>query len=652
MKKKIVALSIISITIITVIAIGITYALYIKKIETEKVSEISTGCFDINLTEEKNQIKLENAYPLTDEEGGKTVPFSFTITNTCSILASYKIYLEMYEETTLESDYVAVKVNSESKNILGELNTLNPLPSGIKEGREIKEGTIGEGDSKEVYVRIWVDESVTLEDDAQDKVYKARIGVVAVPSTFNPVENGITKLNEAILAMEYQTTDINLAKTKIQSKGEVDTTKTAPIIDWQEKVLEETTITYTKPSCTEIGKLGVTENKCKFLLGTGKVFEQNTGYFSLANTSHLDPTTLDFVNNDYYFVSGIGFDWMLNGNVNVYETSRHLKAYKIKDVTVKDGTSTSKENTINTKIYTFKVIPYTAYEVESDKSDKGLYAVSDDYGTSYVYRGSVKNNYVKFAGAYFRILRINGDNTIRMIYSGTTSDADGVDLGINKTKYKFNNAVTNPAYVGYMYGKELNTSYEKTNANEVDSNAKVIIDSWYKTNIEDKGYTKYIADSGFCNDRSIIDGNGYATNVTTTYGGNKRYYKDKRASLICPNKENDLFTTNSASNGNKALKYPVGLITADELMLSGLTDGFINKMSWTYTNDSYYSMTPAVFGYPNLVSSEFFLVSDGYVRYNWVTDARPLRPVINLKSDTEIVSGRGTQKDPFIIKTN
>ena len=117
-------------------------------------------------------------------------------------------------------------------------------------------------------------------------------------------------------------------------------------------------------------------------------------------------------------------------------------------------------------------------ERESDKSDKGLYQMVYDDGPSYYYRGSVNNNHVKYAGIYWRIIRINGDGSVKLLYAGTTSNVSGTELNI-----KSNTKRVDPAYNGYMYGSTLNESYEKTTANENDSNIKKALDDWYKNNI-------------------------------------------------------------------------------------------------------------------------------------------------------------------------
>ena len=89
----------------------------------------------------------------------------------------------------------------------------------------------------------------------------------------------------------------------------------------------------------------------------------------------------------------------------------------------------------------------------NDSEEDGLYAAEDDYGTSYYYRGAVKNNYVSFAGYIWRIIRQNGDGSIRMIYSGTSTRDTGSNTSIGTSA--FDEKDWDPTYVGYMYHEDF-----------------------------------------------------------------------------------------------------------------------------------------------------------------------------------------------------
>ena len=302
---------------------------------------------------------------------------------------------------------------------------------------------------------------------------------------------------------------------------------------------------------------------------------------------------------------------------------------------------------------------------------KGIYATQDDLGTSYYFRGAVDNNYVKFAGLYWRIVRINGDGTIRMIYAGTSAHANGeseTDSYISKTAY--NSSHNDNTYVGYMTGSTGATTYANAHSNTNNSTIKGVIDTWYKTNIEDKGYSSYVADAIYCNDRSIANdsttnsmltkansswtntGLGYGTNVTA-YGGFKRNWVDHTPSLVCPN-DNDKFTTDSTL-GNGKLTYPVALITSDEIAYAGGLSYDYNTRSYI-ANKEFYLHTPS-YRYWTLTPWAF-AGGDSCVDF-WNTAGRPggsdvgysvsaARAAVSLLSDA-ITGGNGTMSNPFTV---
>ena len=51
----------------------------------------------------------------------------------------------------------------------------------------------------------------------------------------------------------------------------------------------------------------------------------------------------------------------------------------------------------------------------------GIYETTDNDGTSYYWRGDVDNNWVQFGGYYWRIVRVNGDGSVRLIYKSCFS---------------------------------------------------------------------------------------------------------------------------------------------------------------------------------------------------------------------------------------
>lgn len=163
--------------------------------------------------------------------------------------------------------------------------------------------------------------------------------------------------------------------------------------------------------------------------------------------------------------------------------------------------------------------------IASNQGDgtKGIYSAEDDFGTSYYFRGAVENNYVKFANYYWRIIRINGDGSIRMIYAGTSAHANGyVDSSANDMSIgesAFNSSYNDNTYVGYMYGTKGATTYAGTHSNTNNSTIKEYIDNWYIDNL--KEYSHYLEDTIYCNDRKTANINN-VMGMTLT-GGWFRY---------------------------------------------------------------------------------------------------------------------------------
>ena len=278
-------------------------------------------------------------------------------------------------------------------------------------------------------------------------------------------------------------------------------------------------------------------------------------------------------------------------------------------------------------------------------TDEGIYASEDDYGTSYYFRGAVENNYVQFGGFYWRIIRINGDGSIRMIYDGTSAHTNGESSSDRQIGTSAFSPGGDNAYVGYMYGMVGAGTYEETHANINDSTAKTIVDNWYKTNIVDNGYSDKVADVVYCNDRSLNSGNGYGTEKTR-YNAALRLVTINQPSLICTNK-NDRFTVDDVSKGNGALTYPVGLITTDEIHMAGVNWGGINTNFYLFNGQTFFTMSPSSFSGTTPYIYRFF--NNGSFSGSGVNASAGLRPVISLKSSVELL-GSGTIEDPFVVQ--
>ena len=291
-----------------------------------------------------------------------------------------------------------------------------------------------------------------------------------------------------------------------------------------------------------------------------------------------------------------------------------------------------------------------------ESHEKGIFMTEDDDGTSYYYRGSVESNYVKFAGYYWRIIRINGNGSIRMIYDGTSAHDNGES---SEDRYYvstyYNSTASDIMYLGYMY------TSGQVHGNGTSSAIKTTNDNFYKSKLIN--YANYIdTNTGFCGDRSVLTtntGTGTGKNYTL-YSGYERLLKSQ-PSLKCES-ASDYYTVNGSSKGNKALSYPIGLITMDEVIYAGYSGGYSNSGytlvasnvdSYINIAKSFWSMTPSGYYRPNFWGEEYPLIYQVGKTKVLIIDPQTyytagLRPVINLKG-TLSVTGSGTKDNPFFF---
>ena len=85
-RKKYIALVIVTVVISIIALAGASYALLTMTIEGEKKISLTAGILKVDF-DEGNNINLDNVAPMTDSQGQKTTPYTFTITNTGNINA-------------------------------------------------------------------------------------------------------------------------------------------------------------------------------------------------------------------------------------------------------------------------------------------------------------------------------------------------------------------------------------------------------------------------------------------------------------------------------------------------------------------------------------------------------------------------------------
>ena len=292
-----------------------------------------------------------------------------------------------------------------------------------------------------------------------------------------------------------------------------------------------------------------------------------------------------------------------NSNENIDEFSANLLTYtEVAKVEVKNFKDTllSNNNVKNNAI--------TSVGKEISNQDEGLIKTTDELGEAYYFRGKVVNNYVNIGGYTFRILRINGDDTIRLI------SEDAID---EKLAYNTNSEET----------EEYKTKLLLDNAT-----IKTKLNNWLTNNFKD--YNKYIVNGNFCNDINL----SYEENNIEYLTPYSRNFVDNSPTLVC---------------SGQITKTNVGLISVDEVTFAGAYQDKINNNYFLYNStveSGIWTMSGSKIVKNNNSVSGIVLMSNGSLNYDRkISMEFNVRPVINIDKNT-IVTGDGTKNDPYIIK--
>ena len=284
-------------------------------------------------------------------------------------------------------------------------------------------------------------------------------------------------------------------------------------------------------------------------------------------------------------------------------------------------------------------------------STESITGITDTPKEVYYYAGNATDNWVKFAGLYWRIIRTNHDGSIRLLYVGTSHDTTDGNIGTSK----FNTSNNSPKYVGYKYGED--TSLDTIRNNTTDSTIKTTIDTWYQNNLTN--YTKYLSTSAvYCNDRSEGTGQTYSASAQFKFAPYYRMDYDTHGASSNPSYNcTDIRDAFSAENTSAKLTYPIALMTADEIAFAGGVAfksmstpyaWFISNSAGTQVSSYWWSLSPIR-----------WYGSDARV-WNWSSDgaglgndsvviAYAVRPAISLKSCIKYSTGNGTYETPYEI---
>ena len=300
-----------------------------------------------------------------------------------------------------------------------------------------------------------------------------------------------------------------------------------------------------------------------------------------------------------------------------------------------------------------------------------LASAEDDYGTSYYFRGAVTNNYVEFANKCWRIVRIGGDNTVKLLlHNDNTTRAANPCSSVNNeetaafARYdgdeyysQFNSNYNDNAYVGFMYGIPSSSTYEATHANTNKSTILTNLETWYNNYL--KGYESLIADNVLCTDKNNITDTAYnprnLSYVTGLgYGTNATYYGTTQRLASSSGNAGGTGLSLECNGELSKITSKIGLITADELAFAGYAVGIVGSPSYLQENATagfWWSLSP--FNFDGSDAYVWCVVGGfGGLDNTGVDTAGGVRPYISLKSSIIISKGTGTSEDPYVISLN
>ena len=313
--------------------------------------------------------------------------------------------------------------------------------------------------------------------------------------------------------------------------------------------------------------------------------------------------------------------------------------------------------------------PLTTPGAAISTADEALLAsAEDDNGTSYYFRGAVKNNYVEFANKCWRIVRVGGDDSVKLILhnNNTKKVANPCDAANNSTsaafaRYSgttytsaFNSSHNDNAYVGFKYGTAGASDYATTHANTNNSTILTNLETWYNNNL--KTYADAIADTVWCNDKTNVEDKtynpwSYGGNATGLgYGTNKTYYGATQRLVSTSGSAGGTGPSLKCNGELSKITSKIGLITVDELAFAGYAYELQNTTTYLQenaTNTYWWSLSPLDF---NLGSAGVWNVGEGSFGRSSAGSTLEVRPSISIVSSATISGGFGTSEDPYVVE--
>ena len=693
---------------VVLITSGVSYAIFTSYSSQSDANTLAASCMDLEFNGQ-NEINLLNTYPISEGEALEQTPYTFTIKNNCDNYIEYYVIASVISTTNkVDSKYVKVSLLGDNDLNGAVINTLESIATpqslskySISENYILKRGDgITKDESRTFNFRMWLDSNnpdIWTSEDVEGKDYQVKISVVGTVRTRPKDDLFVAALIDGEESTSFPTTSGYTASVECTRNGKKVNAKES--IVWNGTEWELTAkITNGNVRCNATFVTAAPAPDGWYSAGSGTLLasiRDNNELKTPLTTpgSEVSAHTKDDVESQttsvsstyqaYYFTYGTGYTangskFNLTGTAVTADTyansySSLVGKYFVSSSASSNGSSTAgtmKTTTNLSSVYYVVSATSSSYTYKQITSNKNttealLASTEDDYGTSYYFRGAVKNNYVQFANKCWRIVRINGDGSVKLVlHNDNTSNASSPCASSNNSttaafaRYSgssytsvFNSNYNDNAYIGFMYGATGASDYASTHANTNKSDILKNLETWYTNNLT--SYESKLADTIWCNDKSTVSGGlGYGTNATD-YGAYNRLASTKQPTLKCPNDNNggklSKFTVDDTINGNGDLTYKIGLLTADEIAFAGSIAYTYNRSTYLQENTGttwWWSLSPVSFGGSG---AGVWVVGSGDLGSGDVYGHNGLRPVISLISSTN-VTGDGTSENPYVVE--
>ncbi len=660
-RKTIITISISGIVIVTLALLSLTYGYYLTRIQgntNAKSVEVTSGSSKALYTDLTEEDLTQIITP------GNSVRMKFSVKNIGDSAATYSIYLEdVVNEFSRKQDiqYTLYRKKGTSFNV-SELSSCTSTGTGIcdivttGEYPSVKSLIKANETIKtpnDTYTYFFVINYIYSETESQDEDQGHKFaGKIQIYGSID--EAGANPYTSGTLAYAIFENARNGSTGTVFSKTPLTTPaqETSGYKYYTDQVNEATTETSTSISTTYQGYY--------WTYGTGYTVDENTGKFTLtgvATCKYNDGTCNTTLVGKYLLSSSASSN---ASSTNTQKTTTNLSS--IYKVTTAPASSTS---SITMKAKRLSTVSYS--------TEATLSATTDDYGTSYYYRGNVTDNYVNFAGMCWRAVRIAGDGSIKLILEDQDSTCASSDGNWNiPTTTGGTTKVGNFGYTQYAANTLTASDGTKNSSaiyimNYLNGGTKNEESMAYAFKNFQTGplasYLDKLKSGDWClNDKAYASESDNTTPLTSTEILDKQvkgtsFYYDSSVRL-------DGKTTKEPTlkcNGTNMTKFNdntdmyVGTLTADEIVYAGGKVGTRNLYyylinDYQKSNGLYFwSLAPYDFNY--ISDSAFFVSNSGSVdKVNvYSSNYVAFRPTVTLLSSAQITGGDGTKGNPYTV---